>query len=82
VSLKQPRCDACNRRIRPSHHELRLSDLATGQAIGRYHAQPKCQAAAAKYFERGVVLRVTIVHPDRCGAEQEDYDGALSEEVA
>jgi hypothetical protein len=77
VSKKPPRCDSCNRRIRRSQHELRLSDLLTGQLLGRYHAA--CQAAAAKYFRPGVLLRATIAHPDRCGDRQEFCDGGLRE---
>ena len=81
MSKKPPKCDHCNRRIRRSQHEMRLSDLLMGQSLGRYHA-PGCQAAAAKYFEAGAVLRVTIAHPDRCGPDQERCDGGLSESAA
>ena len=52
---KQRRCDACGKRIHARHHELRLREALTGQAIGLYHARPHCQAAAAKYFTPGVV---------------------------
>jgi hypothetical protein len=82
MSHQPPRCDACGRRIRQNHHELRLSDFTTNQLIGRYHARPGCRDAATKYFERGVVLRLGIVHPDRCGPEQENCDGGLLEEAA
>jgi hypothetical protein len=83
MSHQPPRCDACDRRIRRNHHGIRLSDLTTGQLIGRYHARPPCQGSAMKYFEPGVVLRMTIVHPDRCGPEQECCDlGAIGEVVA
>ena len=76
---KQRKCDACGKRIRASHHELRLRGALTGQAIGLYHARPHCQAAAAKYFAPGVVLRGTIAHPERCGPDLERCDGGLSE---
>jgi hypothetical protein len=76
------RCDSCERRIRPNQHGIRLADLETGQVLGRYHARPGCQEGAAKYFERGAALRATIVHPDRCGPEQEKCDGAVGEVVA
>jgi hypothetical protein len=79
VSHKPPKCDACGRRIRTNTHELRLSDLVTGQFLGRYHAA--CQAAAAKYVEPGAVLKFTIAHPRRCGPNQEHCDAALSEVV-
>ena len=80
MSKEPPRCDHCNRRIRRSQHELRLRDALTGQSLSRYHAA--CQVAAAKYFEAGAVLRVTIAHPDRCGPDQERCDGGLSESAA
>lgn len=82
MSNKSPRCDACNKRIRPTPHELRLSDFVTGQLVGIYHARPGCQLAATKYFERGVVLKFDIVHPARCGGDFEECDTVLSEEVA
>lgn len=75
------RCDACNRRLRPSHHELHLSDALTGQLIGRYHAGvgwDGCMTAAGKYVRSGVVLVATFVHPDRCGPDQEHCDGGLA----
>jgi hypothetical protein len=76
------RCDSCGRRVRESQHGIRLSDLLTNQTLGRYHARPGCQEGAAKYFKRGVALRATILHPDRCGPGQENCDGALGEVVA
>jgi len=82
MSYKPPRCDSCNRRLRPNHHELVLSDFLTGQVVGRYHARPGCQGAAAKYLVGGVALAATFVHPDRCGDEQEHCDGALPEGAA
>jgi hypothetical protein len=75
---KQRECDACGKRIRASHHELRLRDALTGQAIGLYHA-PGCQGAAAKYFAPGAVLRGTIAHPKRCGPDLERCEGGLLE---
>ena len=59
-------CDSCDKRIRTSAHELRVSDATTGQHLGIYHA-PECQHAASKYATRGVVLRFEVVHPNRCG---------------
>jgi hypothetical protein len=82
VSKKPPRYDACSRRIRRNQHELRLSDLATGQVVGHYHARLDCQGAAAKYLVEGAVLRATFVHPDRCGDNQDHCDGGLSEWAA
>jgi len=82
LSHKPPRCDACDKRIRKTHHELRLSDLETGQLIGRYHARPACQLEAAKYVERGVALRFSVVHPARCGDDFEECDGGLLEASA
>ncbi len=82
VSHQPPRCDACDKRIRPNHHYIRLSDLTTGQVIGRYHARPPCQLAVTKYLEAGAVLRFSIAHPDRCGPNQEHCDAALNEVVA
>ena len=81
MSTKPPKGDACNRRIRRTTHELRLSDLATGQAIGRYHARPACQSAAMAYFRPGVVLKITVAHPARCGDSPHfnQCDGALGE---
>jgi hypothetical protein len=71
-------CDACDGRIRRDEHELRLSDPLTGQRIGTYHA-PRCQAAAIKYFQQGVVLSLTYAHPDHCGPDQQFCDGGLGE---
>ncbi len=83
MSKRPTRCDSCNRRIRPTHHEFVLRDFETGQELGRYHARPDCQAAAATYFEPGVALRATIFHPKRCGGEDlEHCDGGLSEWAA
>jgi len=83
MSHRPEKCDACDRRIRRSHHALRLSDLATGQVLGRYHAGGSCRDAAIKYFEPGAVIRVTVLHPQRCGPEQERCDlGAMEELVA
>jgi hypothetical protein len=83
---KATRCDACGKRLRPGHHELHLSDLATGQVIGRYHAGVAfegCTSRASKYMVGCATLRATIVHPDRCGAEQEACDvGRSLAEVA
>jgi hypothetical protein len=78
-SKKRNRCDACGRRIRDSHHELRLFDPATGQIVGKYHTRPECQTAATKYLSRGVVLLCTYLHPNRCGEDQEFCDGGLRE---
>jgi len=69
IAKKPYTCDACDKRIRPIDHELRLSDLTTGQHIGKYHTYPACHAAAAKYFEAGRVLHITVLHPNRCGDE-------------
>ena len=80
MSKKLPRCDACNRRIRPAHHELALRDFETGQIVGNYHAA--CQGAAVKYFSSGAVLRATIYHPERCGGDLKHCDGGLSERAA
>lgn len=77
MSKKPPRCDACNRRIRPNQHEFVLRDFETGQVVGRYHCRPECQEADAKFA--GVVLRGTVYHPERCGDDLEHCDGALSE---
>jgi hypothetical protein len=76
VSSKQPmmRCDSCGRRVRPSQHGIRLSDLDSGQVLGTYHARPGCREGAAKYVRRGVALRVTVVHPHSCGPRQERCD--------
>ena len=75
----QPRCDACGRSLRPHHHEALLTDFATGQQIGRYHA-PACQGAALKYLTRGGgMFGLTYLHPDRCGPDQELCDGGLGE---
>ena len=71
------RCDACGKRLRPGHHEAVLTDFETGQQIGHYHA-PGCQGAALKYLMNGGgVFRMTYLHPDRCGPEQERCDGGL-----
>ena len=77
-----PRCDHCGKRIRPNHHELRLSYPTSGQGIGRYHTRPDCQAAAAKYLTGGTVLLATYYHPPRCGDDQAHCDAGLSEVVA
>jgi hypothetical protein len=76
------RCDACDRRIRKNHHELRLTDPMTGQVVGHYHTRPDCHQEAAKYLTGGTVLLATFVHPDRCGPDQEHCDGGWSELVA
>jgi hypothetical protein len=68
------RCDSCGRRVRPSQHGIRLSDLSTGQGLGTYHAREGCREAAAKYVRRGEALRMTIVHPHTCGPRQERCD--------
>ena len=80
MSNKPPRCDSCNRRIRPTHHEFVLRDLVTGQVVGNYHA--RCQGAAVKYFSSGTVLRATVYHPERCNGDLKDCDGGLSELAA
>ena len=82
MSHKPPKCDACDKRIRKTHHAIRLSDLTTGQVIGSYHARPPCQLEAAKYVARGVALRFSVVHPDRCGDDFEKCDGGLLEASA
>ena len=79
------RCDACGKRVRAGHHEAVVRDALTGQLLGVYHAGlswGSCQARAAKYTRPGVVLRVSFVHPDRCGPEQEHCDAGLAEAVA
>jgi hypothetical protein len=81
MSKKLPTCDGCNRRIRPNHHELRLSDPSTGQLIGIYHAgagRSECMAAASKYARRGTMLLGTFVHPAACGENQEFCTGGLA----
>jgi hypothetical protein len=84
--LKHPRCDACKWRLRENQHELHLTDPLTGQVIGRYHADPgshaECMARAEKYFQPGEVVLLNVVHPDRCGPDQEHCDAGLSEAVA
>lgn len=80
MSKKPRRCDACNRKIRPTHHEFRLRDFESGQTIGRYHAA--CQGAATKYMVAGVALRATVYHPKRCGSDMEHCDGGVSERAA
>jgi hypothetical protein len=82
VSTKPPRCDSCNRRLRKNQREFVLRDFETGQVVGRYHVRPECQAAAAKYFVPGVVLRGTVYHPPRCGDNLEHCDGGVSEWAA
>ncbi len=82
MSNKPPRCDSCNRRLRKSQHELALSDLETGQVVGRYHTRPECQAAATRYLVVGAVLRGTVYHPERCGEDMEHCDGGVSEWAA
>jgi hypothetical protein len=79
---REPRCDACSKRIRRNQHELVLSDFLTGQVVGCYHVRRDCQAAATKYLMGGAVLRATYAHPPRCGVEYELCDGGLSEAVA
>ena len=56
-----------------------MSDLATGQVIGRYHARPPCRESVIKYFEAGALLRVSIVHPRSCGPEQENCDAGIGD---
>jgi hypothetical protein len=79
--LKPSKCDACNKRLRPAHLELHLTDPRTGQSIGRYHAGPgahaECMARAEKYFKPGEVVLLNVVHPDRCGAEMEHGDAGF-----
>jgi hypothetical protein len=74
---KPLRCEACGRRIRPAHHELRLSDLLSGQLIGRYHGNPDCMGAATRYVVGAAALRLSIVHPERCGDDFERCDVGL-----
>jgi hypothetical protein len=76
------RCDRCNRRVRPGHHELRLTDPSSGQLVGRYHTRPACQEAATKYLTRGTVLVASFIHPDRCGPNQQYCDAGLTEDAA
>jgi len=76
---KPLRCDACGKRVRRNQHELRLSDLITGQIIGCYHARPECMGAAKKYLEGGVALTATFAHPDRCGPNQENCDAGIGD---
>ena len=68
--MKPSRCDTCNKRLRPNHHELQLSDPRTSQVIGRYHAghgpHEECMVQAQKYLRPGAVLMATVVHPDAC----------------
>jgi hypothetical protein len=82
MSKNPPRCDACNRRIRRNQHEFVLRDFQPGQIVGRYHARPDCQAAAARYIVPGVVLHGTFYHPEKCGDDLELCDGGLSEWAA
>jgi hypothetical protein len=76
-------CDACGKRIRPGHHELRLSDPRTDQEIGLYHAGPPgsphaiCMARANRFCLPGEVLTGTVRHPDRCGPEGEYCTSAV-----
>ncbi len=80
---KRPkRCDACNKRIRRTHHAFVLRDFSTGQVIARYHIKPGCQVAAADYFVSGVALRATVYHPERCGGDLERCDGGVLEGAA
>ncbi len=80
TTKKLPRCDGCDCAIRYSHHELVISDLATGQIVGRYHVI--CQRDAAKYFVPGAVFQATYFHPERCGENQEFCDAGAFEVVA
>jgi hypothetical protein len=85
MSTKPARCDACNSRIRRTHHELVLTEPMTGQVVGHYHAGERkqdCQRVAVKYLVGGALLMATFVHPDRCGSNQDLCDGGLSEAVA
>lgn len=79
---KLPKCDACERPLRKSHHELVLRDFETRQVIGRYHVRPECRDAASRYFRPGVAIGATFVHPDRCGPNQESCDAGAFEVVA
>jgi hypothetical protein len=76
---KPLRCDACDRRIRRSHHELILRDFDTRQVLGRYHVRRECRDAASKYFKPGVAIGATFVHPDRCGPDHEHCDAGAFE---
>ena len=80
--MKPPKCDACGRRIRAGHHELRLSDPRTSQLIGLYHAgagYTECMQSAKRYFVPGMALQATVVHPDRCGDDQEHCDAGAAD---
>jgi hypothetical protein len=83
MSTRATRCDACNRRIRANQHELLLSDLRTGQQVGRYHAAGRCISRAYAYMRQpGAVLRLSVVHPLRCGPNQALCDAGYSEGAA
>jgi hypothetical protein len=77
------RCDSCERRVRPNQHGIRLSDLLTGQLVGQFHARPGCRDGVTRHFDQpGAALRVSVVHPSRCGDDFEKCDGGLLEEIA
>ncbi len=81
MSNKPPRCDACDKRIRLSHHEFILRDFETEQIVGRWHAA--CQGAAAKYLTAAAAaFRGTYYHPERCGDDLSLCDGGLPEWAA
>lgn len=80
TSKRAPRCDGCDRAIRHSHHELVISDLTTGQVVGRYHGIR--QHSATKYFVPGAAFRAVYYHPDRCGPDQRFCDAGAFEVVA
>ena len=80
--MKRPKCDACGKRLREYHHELVLTDFVTDQVIGRYHAgavYTECMQSATRYFVPGVALQATVVHPDRCGDDQENCDAGVAD---
>ncbi len=82
MSKRPTRCDACNRRIRRTHHEFILRDFETEQIVGRWHAA--CQGASAKYLLTGTAaaFRGTYYHPERCGDDLSLCDGGVAERVA
>jgi len=82
MSKRPTRCDACNRRIRLSHHEFVLRDFETEQIVGRWHAA--CQGAAAMYLTAAAAaaFRGTYYHPPRCGDDLSLCDGGAAEGAA
>ena len=85
LNSRVTRCDSCGKRVRQNQHEVVLRDGLTGQLVGVYHCGlgfEACQAKAAKYSRPGVVLRMSFVHPHRCGPNQTLCDAGLSEGAA